>query len=88
MVKMFKFFGNLTKSKRFWFAFIVFLVLSIIFTLGVYWGADPIALGTGETMIGTPLFGYLLGETVRPSGAVNGQKLDDTTKQQTNDQVG
>lgn len=82
MKKIFKFFSGLTNSKRFWFAFIVFMVLAIIFALGIRWGVDPIALGTGETMIGTPLFGYLFGETIRPTGTVNGKKITEKKEQE------
>ena len=86
MAKVFKFFGKLTKSKRFWFAFIVFLVDMVAFVLGVKWGSDPIALGTGITMISAPLFVYIIGETVRPSGIL---KTNETYHQnKTTDNIG
>jgi len=67
---------KLTKSKRFWFSMIVFAICITAFILGVKWGSDPIALGTGITMLSAPLLGYLLGETFRPSGTVNGKKIE------------
>jgi len=71
--------SKITKSKRFWFSFIVFVIMvasfDLILTLTT--GIDPVSLATGLTILGAPLYGYLIGETARPSGTVNGKKFEE-----------
>jgi len=43
------------------------LLTYIIFLIGIYFKIDPIALGTGLTMINSPLYVYIFGETKRKS---------------------
>ena len=68
---------NVTTSKRFWFSFLVFIIDILAWFLAVWLGgADPIAAGTGITMISSPLYVYVIGETTRPSGTNKGQKIE------------
>ena len=50
----------MTKSKRFW----VLIGSGVIFVVGLYFRLDPIALGTGLTLLTAP---YLAAETFRQS---------------------
>lgn len=60
---------TLTKSKRFWFSMIVFGVMIISFNITLIFvdNIEPVTLATGLIILGAPLYGYLIGETVRPS---------------------
>ncbi len=40
----------------------------VLFTLGIFKGADLAALGAGLALLNTPLYLYIYGETARPSG--------------------
>ena len=72
---------KLTQSKRFWFSLIVFgALLGAFILIALLSVVEPIALGTGLVMLGAPLYGYLIGETTRPSGTVGGKKLEKTEK--------
>lgn len=58
----------MTKSKRLRVTLIALTCNFILFGLGIYMGADLTALGAGLAMLNAPLYGYLWGETSRPSG--------------------
>ena len=63
-------FRGMTKSKRFRLTIIVLAANFAIFMYGIYKGADLSALGTGLSLLNTPLYAYILGESYRPSTKV------------------
>jgi drug/metabolite transporter (DMT)-like permease len=54
-------------SKRLKFALIAAICNFVLFALGLYMGVDLISLGTGLSLINTPIYAYIFGETVRKS---------------------
>lgn len=56
------------QSKRFRITMCVLVANFILFGIGIFKGTDLISIGTGLAMLNTPLYGYLWGETNRPSG--------------------
>jgi hypothetical protein len=56
------------QSKRFRLVVIMMALNFITFWLGIWQSVDLTALGTGLAMINAPVYGYILGETIRPSG--------------------
>ena len=60
-------FSGMTKSKRFRLTIIVLVANFAIFMYGIYKGADLSSLGTGLSLLNTPLYAYILGESYRPS---------------------
>lgn len=58
----------MTKSKRFKITAGALLLNFTLMLIGIILGTDLIALGTGLVMVNAPLYGYLWGETSRPSG--------------------
>ncbi len=57
----------MTKSKRLKFATIVLIDNYLLFSIGMYKGIDLIALATGLSLLNTPLYAYIFGETIRKS---------------------
>lgn len=58
----------MTKSKRFKITLLALLANFLIMVLGMILKSDLVELGTGLVMINAPLYGYIWGETSRPSG--------------------
>ena len=57
----------MTKSKRLHLTIYTLIANFIIFGFGVSMGTDLTSLGTGLALLNAPLYGYLFGETIRPS---------------------
>lgn len=55
------------QSKRLRFAAIGFATNIIVVLFGMYFGSDLVALGTCLTMVNTPIYVYILGDSFRPS---------------------
>lgn len=76
---------KITQSTRFWFAIIAFIINTVVFSIAIMNGVDPTSVGTGLALVDAPLFAYIFGATVRPSGAGRGViKVDD--KKETKDE--
>jgi len=58
---------KISKSKRLWFCISSLIANFIIVIFGMKFHADLVALGTCLMMINTPLYVYVLGETMTPS---------------------
>lgn len=65
----------MSKSKRFKFAIFAMIANFIIFGIGIFIGSDLTGLGTGLALINAPLYGYIFGETVRPSNTKPSKKI-------------
>jgi len=61
----------MTKSKRLRITFYALIANFIMLSFGIIMKSDLTSLGTAIAMINTPLYGYLWGETYRPSGVKN-----------------
>ena len=46
----------------------------LLFGLGIILKSDLAALGAGLALINAPLYGYIFGETIRPSNKVKDKK--------------
>ncbi len=57
-------------SKRFKFSVLAALGNFILFGIGLYLKVDLISLGTGLSLINTPIYAYIFGETIRKSDKV------------------
>ena len=57
----------MTKSKRLIITISILTVNFIIFTIGMFVGIDPISIGTGLSLLNTPVYAYIMGETIRKS---------------------
>lgn len=64
---------KIIKSKRLKITTYALIGNFILLTVGIFMKSDLVALGTAIAMISSPLYGYLWGETTRPSGT---QKID------------
>lgn len=60
--------NKMLKSKRFKITSLALLANVLIMVLGILSETNLIELGTGLAMINAPLYGYIWGETLRPSG--------------------
>ena len=58
----------MTKNKRLKLTLIALACNFILFGIGIFKGTDLTALGAGLAMLNAPIYGYLWGETSRPSG--------------------
>tara|TARA_R100000995_G_scaffold66643_2_gene35404 strand:- start:4338 stop:4571 length:234 start_codon:yes stop_codon:yes gene_type:complete len=58
---------KLTKSKRFWFSVFAFIVNALMFSILVIKDNDPVSVGTGLSMLNTPVYVYVFGESWKPS---------------------
>ena len=58
---------KITQSKRLRFSALAMIANYIIFAFGIHRGADLSALGAGLALINTPLFAYVMGDTIRAS---------------------
>ena len=58
---------KLPQSKRLRFSIAVIVANFMLFSFGVYHGADLGDLGVGLAMINSPLYAYILGDTYRAS---------------------
>lgn len=57
-----------TKSKRFWFSVSAFTVNAIIYLLAILCtDHEPASVGTGLTLLNSPIYVYVFSETKRPS---------------------
>ena len=61
----------MNKNKRFKVTIAALITNFLIFGLGIFMKTDLAALGTGLALINAPLYGYIFGETVRPSNKVD-----------------
>ena len=59
------------RSKRLKIAERAALINYIIFLIGLFMGANLIALGTGLSLLNAPVFAYIFGETFRKSSGKN-----------------
>ena len=59
---------TISKSKRLHLTIYTLIANFIIFGFGISMGTDLASLGTGLALLNAPLYGYLFGETIRPSG--------------------
>lgn len=57
----------MTKSKRFLLTIIFSAVNFAMFILGILLKADLTALGTGLSLINSPLYAYIIGQSIRKS---------------------
>lgn len=58
----------MTKSKRYRITLIALIANFLILVFSIIMNTDLVALGTAIAMINAPLYGYIWGETNRPSG--------------------
>jgi len=64
----------MSKSKRLHITIYALIANFLIFGLGIFMGTDLAALGTGLALINAPLYGYIFGETIRPSNKLKDKK--------------
>jgi len=55
------------KSKRFIISILALLINFILFSVAMYMKTDLTAVGTGLSLLNTPLYAYIFGETKRES---------------------
>lgn len=66
----------MTKSKRLKITLVALIANYIVLLVGIYMKSDLAAMGAAIAMINTPLYGYLWGETYRPSKKVETKEKD------------